>query len=250
MGKTNKLIGIALVYGVASVVFAHPDPRQLKNHPWQGTNLSAGIVNNTGNTEQTEFNLGTNVQYQKDRWKNVFNLQAQLTIANKVINKEQANINEQINYSFGSNKRNFLYGAGMFSYNRFAPYEYQSTIGVGYGRYLWMSDSIKWSVQAGPAFRYDRTQTEHEGKREIIGQAGTNFAWKIIENLSFTQGIRYDMGKSYNYLNTISTLNTRLAGHWSLLLSYVIEYYSKIPRGSTSSKKLDTTTTLALAYNL
>lgn len=252
--KKNKQIISQIILGLslfsASILSAHEPSPKPKHPPWTGTNLALGIVNNTGNTNQTDFNLGGNLQYEKDRWKNIFNAQAQLTVAQEIINKEQINANEQLNYGLGESERNYLYGASIFSYNRFAPYEYQSTTGAGYGYQLIVRKPVKWSLQAGPALRYDRLPTEASGKKHIITQIGSNFSWDILENLKLGEIIRYDIGHPYDYLNAITTFNTRLVGHWSLLLTYAIEYYSMIPRGSTYTRKLDTTTSLALAYNL
>lgn len=244
-----RRICLALIFLVtSSLACAHKSTDKPK-HPWVGSLFALGVVDNTGNTEQTDANLTGVLQYEKGRWKNVFDAQAQLTITNKETSKEQLYSKEQLNYSFGAQERFYAYGAGFFSYNRFGPYTYQSTGGVGLGRELLKYENFKLSLQAGPALRYDRMPNEIEGKREVIGQAGINITWNILKNLSLSEGARYDFGYPYNYLNAVTSLNTLLAGHWSLLLSFAAEYYSRIPRGSTHAKKLDTTTSLSVGYN-
>ncbi len=216
---------------------------------WAGSNAQLGLVLNTGNTESTNFSSGINLLYKRGSWANTAQLQLQLNRSQGLLTKERYYAADQAQYSFSKQRKNYVYGNVNFTDDQFSPYEFQVISSVGYGRDLIKTARFTLNVQAGPGLRFDDIRSQAKNQKNFIVYTASNITWQVTKSMKFTEQLQYTLGNPYNYLQSVSAITNKLIGNLALQVSYTLQYYSEIPLDSTNTKKLDTTTNLALVYN-
>lgn len=220
--------------------------------PWDGSNALVGYIRNTGNTNSSSINLGSNILYKKPTWQNTFLGEFQYGKQDGKSNRQYFHFNDQIQYFFDPKKQNdnFVFLNGDTVLTRFGPYSYQMVYAVGYGRQLINNKTFQLSAQAGPGYRRNK-------KNEPNSKASGTAIITTQENATLTLGkwgtltnqTRFDLAKPYNYLQSTTTITNKIWDHVAIQMSYQITYYSQIPAGSTNTNKLDTITNISLVYN-
>jgi putative salt-induced outer membrane protein len=220
--------------------------------PWDGSNANVGYIRNTGNTNSSTLNLGTNVLYKKNWWENTFLGEFQYGKQNGKSNRQYFHFNDQVQFFLDPKVKNsnFIFVNNDTQLNRFGPYRYQMVTAAGYGRQLVNTKRFQWSAQAGPGYRRNKRNT---GDKKTSGTAvlttQTNATLMLGKWGTLTQLVRFDMAKPYNYLTTVTALTNKIWEHVAVQISFTTQYYSKIPSGSSNTEKLDTITNISLVYN-
>ncbi len=217
--------------------------------PWAGSNAQLGLIINTGNTDNTNLSGGVKLLYTKAPWTNLTQLDMQFSRSQGSTTKQRFFGMDQANYSFSRSRKSFIFGNANYTQDKFSPYDYQGIIAVGYGRDLIKSDRFTLNVQAGPGIRFDDVHGPGGYEQNVILSTASSINWNITKNCTLTEQLGYDMGKPYNYLKSVTAVTNKLTGNLAMQISYTMEYYSVIPFGSANTKKLDTTTNIALVYN-
>ncbi|WP_423063133.1 DUF481 domain-containing protein [Candidiatus Paracoxiella cheracis] len=223
--------------------------KKKKKSPWNGTNAQLGYVVNTGNSNNSNLSAGLNVLYNKPKWANTFQANAYLNKSLGVVTKEQYFLTNQFTYYFTKSRRNYIFSNFRFIEDRFSPYEYQVVFSAGYGRELIKTKRFTLSAQAGPGIRHDFIRTTRIYDNHLILSTAMTMNWQITSKVALSEQLNYDIGPPFDYLNSVTALTATLAGHLAAQLSYTVQYYSKIPMGSSNTEKTDTITNIALVYN-
>lgn len=218
-------------------------------HPWKGSNVQLGGTMNTGNTDLLNFNSTVNLQYKKGSWDDAGRANYQYGTQDGALIAQVLSLNNQTNFYFNGKQQNFIFLKESYLQDWFSPYRYQASASTGYGRDLYKTDRVRWSVQAGPGYRFAQARNDPSEKEDsVILNTGTKLAWQITPNLSFSQDISNEYGSSYDYLHTVTELMSKLYGHLSLGLTFTVDYYSRIPPDSSFTVRTDTTTAVNLVY--
>lgn len=232
----------------AKVTPVVPVKKAEKSH-WNGSQVRLGLNINTGNTDTSEGNAALDLDYAKYRWKNALSLTAAFGKASGVLNKQRFTARNELKYGFNATRNHFLFLRGGWIGDQFSPYSYQSTVAAGYGLDLVDTDTTTISLQVGPGYRNDKVRGSGAVEERLIGTLQSNIKIHIGKGGLFKEVFQYDSGPPFHYIDSKTSFTSAFMTHWSLQAAFEAEYYSRIPPMSSHTKKLDTTTTLALVYN-
>ncbi len=201
-----------------------------------------GFVTKEGNSETQTINA--KLQLSKDTlgWAH----QAYFTAFNNASGDETTA--EKYSIALQSDRklddRASLYMVVTHEEDHFSGFDYQSTIGVGYGYKVIEEDDRTLTLEAGPGYRVNSV-VDGDTQSEVTLRLGEIYSWKFSETAELNQHLTIESGD----LNTISHLGasvkSALTGSLALKVGVDIKYTDKVPAGR---KDTDTETYATVSY--
>ena len=217
--------------------------------PWDGSTAKFGAVINSGNTNTSTYNAGGVLDFTKNRWNNITVANWQFGRSDGSVNQEKYFAQDEVTYGLNEAVTKYLFLLTSLNVDKFSPYDYQFLIAAGYGWYLWKLKRFSLRFQFGPGYRRDKVDGTSVIHDQIVGTTRAILKWQITKNATFSQTVQYDIGSKYNYLKTVTAITNKITGNIAIQVSYVVDYYSRIPAGSSNTDKADTTMNVAVVYN-
>lgn len=219
---------------------------------WDGTKASAGLSINTGNSPSSNINGELDLNYAAGRWKNIAVISGQYGKSAGVVNKSQYLIQNQVQYSLNNNPKidNFIYTLGSFQNTEFGAFLNQTIFSIGYGRDWIKNEKYQLTTQIGPSYRRTASQgAPHQIDNALNASTSIIAVWNITPSLSLSENLAYTYGPPANFLNSTTSITTKLIKNLALSLSYNIQNWSKIPDNSDKKVTTDTATTANVVYS-
>lgn len=222
---------------------------------WKGSNATLGMQAITGNSRSSNLQSSITAIYTKPRW----NINAQFqtdygTGEDGAVIKEQYAFGNQLTINFNPKSQHpqYSFANANFKIAKFSPYNYTQNLSAGYGITAINKSFVTLKMQAGPGYQHSISRNGHD---VIADDAAINTQTDITLDIykkvcSLQQTVIYTMSKPYNFLNSVTKLNNTITKHFAISANYELNYYSVIPQNSDHKKKLDTTASLNLVYNL
>ncbi len=221
-------------------------PSSAQGGSWKGTNVQAGYVANTGNTNSSNFNAAGNLVYTNQPWTYTETTTYQRQEASGVVSANLFYTQGRAQYALG--EKNYVYGQASYTDNQFDAYVYVYNENIGYGRYLPTSASMSWSVFLGPGLQQTEATQAAGGQaiNEPSMQVGTAYSWKINTNVTynFNEQTQFSGQNIHSMLTTGITV--ALVKHLSLSVNYQVTDDTKPLDGKVP---LNTMTAIQLGYN-
>lgn len=221
---------------------------QLPPSPWDKSEINIGAVVNTGNTNTSTYTGTLRLRYTTSLWKNTGVVNAWYGRSNGVVDRERYFIQDQLHRTLAKNNKRYLFTMSNFNLDHFTPYDRQFLLASGYGFVLLQRDNNSIQFQLGPGYRHDRVANTRQLEDQLTLLTKTTLEWIIKEDLALSQSIQYDIGTRYQYGKAISGLTFKVNGHMNIKLSFMLEYFSSIPAGSSNTQKVDTITNVSIGY--
>lgn len=212
---------------------------------WTGE-IEFGYVDTSGNTEETTVKSKADISRERDAWRfNIFydSLNAK---SDGERTAEKYFYSNRLAYAYSEHNYSFVYAS--YDDDRFSGFDYQATVALGYGRRIYNKPDLKWDIEVGPGYRYnkyDDTSTEDDTD-ELIIRAYTKFEWEMTDSSTFTQVLSTEAGDENTVSKSITALKTKINGSLSLKVSYTIKYTEEVP---ADKKHADTETAVTLSYS-
>lgn len=217
--------------------------------PWKGSNIGLGVTLNTGNTQLTDIATIAKIVYLKNRWNTTTDLKFNFAKGGSgEVLKRHYYAQTELRYLL--DERSFLYGRLNATFDTFSPFDYVEVDSLGYGRDLIKDDGFLLSVQIGPGSLHSRITATRETRNQLVLDTAENIVWDIKKDVNFTQYMDFDYGERLERIRAGVALATALMEHLDIKLSLTGEFNSVLPAESVARHKTDTTTTVALVYNL
>ena len=225
-----------------------PNPKS----PWSGTNIGAGGVFNTGNTQSQNINTAANLIYKSlsSPWQwtsnDTFNF---ARTYGKGVTASKLFLQSQWQYNFAQKKYSFL--EMDYTDDRFDGYDYILNTIVGYGLRVVDLPVFSWDIQGGPGYqRAVKAPVGNMGEdneNNMLLNASTQMNWVMSSNASLSESL----GVTSTRINTrtISTtaLTANLVKRFAMQLSFQA-IYDSLPL--SGKKPFNTITTVSLVYTL
>jgi len=225
----------------------------------------AGLLMTSGNSETDSVNAKVGLKYEKEHFLGEVNLAAlyssektEITDENDIKSKEDKVSAEKYNYSakigYKFNEANYVFINGDYEDDRFSGYDYKTTYSVGYGRKVIDSDTIKFDIEIGPGYRYDRTNgyweddvfIDEKTEDELILRGYAMFNYKFSESVSFQQDVTVVTGSDNTNTKSITALTTKIIGALGMKVAFKVDNNTDVP---PDKDKTDTETALTLVYD-
>ncbi|HAF40533.1 MAG TPA: DUF481 domain-containing protein [Sphingobium sp.] len=209
---------------------------------WTGR-VAAGGFRSTGSTSEFGISVNATVSRTGLQWSHKLTATTDYRRANGVTSRERYLGSYEPRYEF--DPRGFAYGLVQFERDTSIGYDERYTGSVGVGYKLVMSKPLDLSVDIGPSVRHANYLT---GERETkMGARGSMaMAWRASPTLTFKQTASGYAESDVYTLNSLTSLETKVATRWSAALSYNIQYESET---MLSARDFDTLSRLTLTYD-
>jgi putative salt-induced outer membrane protein len=208
---------------------------------WSGSGEAGGFIS-SGNTDTKGVAIGVNVTKETRQWKHSLRGFVDYQRQDGTTTRERYFAGYEGNYNITPN----LYALLTLSWERdpFSGFDRRFAQSIGLGYKIINSDTVKLSVEGGPALRQTRF-TNGIDDNAFAARAAGNFLWKINDGLEFTQsGLLF-----YDSFNTstqaISALTAKLSGDLSARASFQFNSESNPPLGRENT---DTVTRVTIVY--
>ncbi|EZP71474.1 Membrane protein [Sphingomonas paucimobilis] len=209
---------------------------------WTGR-VEAGGFRSTGST--SEIGLSGNLSLKRTgiQWSHKLSASADYRRANGVTSRERYTASYEPRYEF--NSRGFSYGLAQFERDTSIGYDERYTASAGIGYKLILSTPLDLSVDMGPSVRHAKYVS---GERETkLGARGSmDLVWRLAPGLTLKQLASGYAESDVYTLNSLTSIETKVATRWSAALSYNVQYESET---LLSARDFDTLSRLTLTYD-
>lgn len=216
--------------------------------------MELGIIATSGNTQTSAVKSKLSVTQDFEKWKNTYLIDTLLKEEKVAINgvkstqtsAERYLASAQADYKLNE-KHSALFIYGSYENDRFAGFNQQDSLAVGYTDQLFANENSLLSYSAGPGYFYKElndTSTEEGG----IFRLALDYQNALSPTAKFKQLISTEAAlESDDNTKTKSetSISATLMGNLSLKASYNLIHNSKVQSGI---EKLDSTTSLSVLY--
>ncbi|MEQ6886142.1 DUF481 domain-containing protein [Salicola sp. Rm-C-2C1-2] len=215
---------------------------------WSGS-VEAGLVETSGNTEETTISGEADVTRDWNNWRQNVLLQSRYAEQSGERTAERYTASTQLDYKFNPN--NFVFVRGRYSNDDFSGYQFQASTSAGYGRRFWGEGDSHFDLSTGLGYRYskfDKPELGEGDEREgAIGRLAGDFRYQLSETAHLRQEaeteVRLDDGEAMS--RSVTSLKANVNSSLALKLSYTVEHDSNPPE---DSERTDTITAVTLLY--
>lgn len=241
----KQILGVAILSALA--LSAHAQE-------WTGQG-EFGLVLSNGNAENLTVNGKLDFKYEEDQW--LYNVYA-LALRAESDDLETANRYElggKAGYKF--NERAYLVGSARHENDDFAPYEYQSTLAVGFGYKAIDSDSTQLAFEAGPGYRrYQPIGAEvcvpeapevcnPDAEGDFVGRGFMEFKHKLTSNTSLFDTLLIEGGQDNTFAHNDLGVQVAMSEKFAIKAGFQVRHNTDV---IAPVKKTDTLTTVNLVY--
>ena len=246
MKLTLPLVVALLMASVTTSSFAdHRQPPRA--NPWAGSNATAGVTLNTGDTVSQNINAGLQLFYKPNKWHNELDATFMRATTKKVLTDKKIDVTYMPSYYFLRMTSVFL----SLEYQNFKNdgYDYVYTEILGVNHDIYSTSKFQWSISGGPGLSQYKVQADpnavRQNKLTIKGKTVLNRQISKSTGLNESLDIR-DMRSS-----VLSTSVTKLTTQVNSKLSAQLQYtFSHNNKPGVNKHKNNSTTQFNLVFNL
>ncbi|WP_426164740.1 DUF481 domain-containing protein [Sandarakinorhabdus sp. DWP1-3-1] len=246
--KTNPAAADEIDARVAALQKARADARteQLASQGmldgWSGSG-EAGANISSGNTNNKGVAIGLNFAKETRSWKHSVRGFVDYQRQDGVTTRERYFAGYEGNYNITPN----FYALATLSYERdtFSGFRRRFAESLGLGYRIIATDTMKLSVEAGPALR--QTQfTNGISDNALAARGAGNFWWALTPGLEFSESATVFYDSFNTSFQSLTALTAQLSGALSARASFQLNTESNPPLGRKSN---DTISRVTLVYS-
>lgn len=217
---------------------------------WKGSG-EIGLLMTSGNSETESINAKTGLKYEDNQLMGEMNLAALYSSEETEVDgetedrtsAEKYNVAAKIGYKLSP--ADYVFLNASYEDDRFSGYDYRSDYALGYGRKIINTDTVKFDLEVGPGYRYDK-RDDGETENEAVFRGYALFNYKLSESASFQQEVTLLAGSDNTGTKSVTALKGKIASALSMKASYTVAHNSHVPE---DKDKTDTETALTLVYD-
>lgn len=217
---------------------------------WAGE-VSLSGSNTSGNTSTTDLGVAIQVKKTAGRFKHALNTVYDFGTASGDNNKNRWSIEYRLDYKVS--KAIFIFASGSYYTDQFGAFQNSLLLSPGFGFQILDGDKYNWNIRAGAGYRSQTDAdsivmeelTEGTTVNEGTFTGGSEFSWKINENVDLSNDTQLIWADSDTYIGSDIGLNVRLSKNLSGRVSFRVEHHTQAPVGSVNT---DTATRFSVSY--
>ena len=223
---------------------------------WTGSG-ELGLALARGNSRSENLNAKLAFGRETERWKHDFDVAALRSKGEVARDLDGDGIDEDSyettasRYALGASSawkidpRNSIVGALRYENDDFAPYDYQATASVGYGRQWIDGADTALRTEIGPGFRRARNATTGEVESGAIVRGAVDFRHRLTANTELTNEFLVEAGSDNTYLQNDLGIAVAMNEAFALKAGLQARHNTDVDAGI---EKTDTLTTVNLVY--
>lgn len=240
--KLNRLASSLLVTGIscgATLCFAEATKGEAE----------LGFVNTSGNSETQTINAKLKLMKDTEEWAHQATAAVLSNSSEDSATGEDSTTAERYNLGLQSDKkldeRSSLYALATYEDDRFSGFEFQATLGLGYGYKVVNNDIRTLTLEIGPGYRVNSIKGEDDEK-EVTLRLGEVYAWKFSENSEFNQYLTVEGGSDNTISNLGFSVKANMTNTLALKVGVELKHTDEVPAGREDT---DTETYANISYS-
>jgi putative salt-induced outer membrane protein len=227
-------------------------PMAAQAESWSGTG-ELGLVVSRGNTKTETLNTRLGVARELDRWKHSAFFAALRSVRDGEKTASRYEFGGKSDFKFS--ERSYTYGSFRYENDDFAPFDYQWTLALGYGREVIKTDATQLRFEAGPGYRRARPRdvigadgiaVRQDSESDLILRAAANFKHRISETTDLINATLVEAGDDNTFVQNDLGLQVKINARLALKAGFQLRHNTEAAEGT---KKTDSLSTLNLVYS-
>lgn len=254
MRLSGSSLLFVLAIPTAALAQGAPPPAPPPPPPWTGE-VTAGLVQTTGNSESTTANGKVQVIYADEHWRNTFDgaaiktEQTSKTTGLDEVTAERYLVTDKADFNL--TERDYVFLALEFEKDLVGPVRERTSETVGYGRKILTGPAHLLEAELGAGMRQTESQVVIPTApvavqdEDVIGRGRVAYRWNFTAESHFGETIKAESGDTNTLMESVTELRLSLIGKLYAQASYTIRQNTKVPPGA---EKTDTITAFSLGW--
>ncbi|MGY1459414.1 DUF481 domain-containing protein [Luteimonas sp. A534] len=224
---------------------------------WSGTG-ELGFALSRGNARSENLNARLAFGRETDSWKHDW-YAAAMRAKGEATGDFDGDGTEETRYDLSANRyelgaasgykfddHNYLIGSGRYENDDFAPFDYQATLAISYGRRIIDAERTRLLAEVGPGYRRARDAETGSVETRAIVRSLVDFSHRLTENTVLGNKLLIEAGSDNTFAQ--NDLGVAVAMNEAFALKAGLQLRHNTDVG-TGTKKTDTLTTINLVYS-
>ncbi len=235
-----------------------------EKRPWD-IEVELGAIATSGNTQTTSVHTKLDAKQNLTKFRNQY-IVSSLFKEDEVTQDDGTKINEKTADKYlisaksaylltdSDSEKSYLFGFASYTHDKFGAYKTYETVAIGYGDWLYSTETVNWFVEAGPGYyRGEKVlQTEdvdspyvYEIEQGALLRLATELEWKVTQTAEFKQIVSVEAGSDNTRVVSETSLAASISNAMQMKLGFAVASDSKVAPGK---EKTDTITSATLVY--
>lgn len=218
--------------------------------PWKGSG-EIGFLQTTGNSETESLKVKSGFSYEQGHVLGELKLGAIYSSEETEVDGVKEDKTSAEKYSAAAKGGykftdvDYVFAIADYVDDRFSGYDYRTNYGVGYGRKIINTETVKLVAEIGPGYRYDK-QDDGSLENEAVARGYLMCSYNFSETAALQQELTILAGSDNTNTKSVTALKAQIVGALSMKASYTLDHNSQVPE---DKNKTDRETALTLVYD-
>lgn len=236
--------------------------------PWE-VEVELGAIATSGNTQTTSLHGKLNAKQNLTKFRNEYIVNS-LYKEDEVLQDDNTKITEKTADKYlvsaksayllegatakSEEKPSYLFGFVSYTHDKFGAYKTYETAALGYGDWLYSTETFNWFAEAGPGyFRGEKIVGNGslsqpyvvETEQGALLRLATEIEWKFSQTAEFKQIVSVETGSDNTRVLSETSVAASITNAMQMKLGFAVASDSKVAPGK---EKTDTTTSATIVY--
>ncbi|NVJ61229.1 MAG: DUF481 domain-containing protein [Gammaproteobacteria bacterium] len=242
-----------LILGFSSFLFSQvwADDSSEQESPWKGK-AELGIVDSSGNTNNSSTNGKVNVTYEAEKWKQEFRLEtykAESEVEENGVKVVKTTADRTYFYAKSGYKyteKSYTYALVDYADENFTSYDYIANFSLGYGRVFFKDKEKEFDGEIGYGLRRFQEKQAFLTQEEEVIRLAANYKQSVSSNAVFQQEFVFEFGEEFDVYKSVSALSVNINSSMALSLGYEVQHNTEVDPGFENT---DRKAIVNLVYN-
>lgn len=216
---------------------------QPEDRTWSAL-VDIGFVRTGGNSDTESLKGKLEFVKSYDEWKHALQLEGLNSSSNDERSAEKYLANFQTDYAINEKSYTLAFATG--EKDRFSGFEYQASLGLGYGYKIIQTDNLGLNFEVGAGYRMTELESG-SNEEDAILRLAEKFFWQLGETSKLVQSLSTEAGEDNTVTRFGISLSSQIVGSLSMKIGYSLKHNSDVPEDTDNT---DYETSATLAYEL
>jgi putative salt-induced outer membrane protein len=202
-----------------------------------------GFLNTQGNSDTQTINLKLALSKESVNWHHKASTSYFSDESNQIKISEKYELGAQSDHKL--NKDEFLFILGNYEKDRFSGFDYQASLGTGYGYKFINTDDHILTFELGPGYRVNAIEKGNDEEEYTI-RVAEFFDWKLSKNANFNQYLAIESGDENTITKFGIVITSTLTSTLSLKVGVNVKHTDKVP---ANTDDVDSETFASISYS-
>lgn len=238
-----RLSSLSIGVGLSALLLTHHAIAQ--NEPNE-MSLTLGFVSTSGNTDTQSYNGEFRATWYTTHWTHNLKLRGMGSREDGSNQAERYYFEEKSDYNL--NNEQYLFVRSTYTNDRFSGFDYQASLGTGYGRHLVNSGNFTLQGFSGLGYRLKKHINGVDNSRdgELALTLGEELGWDLSQSTSLYQELNSEIGTELVVTTFEVGLETNIIGGIATKFAFLARHNSTVPE---EREHTDTQTSVSLVYS-